>query len=72
MSLPLRARKFIGTIVLLIFLVFYSLLVMTIAGSGHLPTNGVVQFFYYLIAGVIWALPGGYLIAWMLRPDKTP
>lgn len=71
MSLPLRARKLIGTLVLLTFLVFYSLLIMTIAVSGHLPENGVVQFFYYLIAGVIWAFPARYLINWMLRPDKA-
>jgi hypothetical protein len=68
--LPLRARKLIGTLVLLTFLFFYSLLVMTIAVSGHLPTNGLVQFAYYLIAGTIWAFPFRYVMIWMLRPDE--
>lgn len=69
-SLPLRARKLIGTLVLLTFLFFYSLLVMTIAVSGHLPANDLVQFAYYLIAGTIWAFPFRYVMNWMLRPDE--
>ena len=68
--LPLRARKLIGTLVLLAFLFFYSLLIMTIAVSGHLPSNGFVQFLFYLIAGTIWAFPFRYLMIWMLRPDE--
>jgi hypothetical protein len=68
-KLPLRLRKFIGTIFLLTFLTFYSLLIMTIAVSGHLPEHGGVQFFFYLIAGTIWALPFRWVMIWMLRPD---
>jgi hypothetical protein len=68
-KLPLRLRKFIGTIFLLTFLTFYSLLIMTIAVSGHLPEHGTVQFFFYLIAGTIWALPFRWVMIWMLRPD---
>lgn len=70
MRLPMRVRKLIGTIILLVFLVLYSFLIMTIAVSGHLPENGVVQFLYYIIAGVIWAFPAKYLIFWMMRPDE--
>ncbi len=70
--LPLRARKLIGTIFLLTFLFFYSLLIMTIAVSGHVSENGFAQFAYYLIAGTIWALPFRWVIIWMLRPDIDP
>lgn len=67
--LSLSIRKLIGTLFLLTFLFFYSMLIMTIAVSGHLPTNGVVVFFFYLIAGTIWALPFRWVMIWMLRPD---
>ncbi|HEX7776807.1 MAG TPA: DUF2842 domain-containing protein [Parvibaculum sp.] len=67
--LPLRARKLIGTLILLTFLVFYSLLIMTIAVSGHLPDHALVQFLYYIVAGTIWAFPARYLMIWMLTPD---
>ncbi|MCF8469831.1 MAG: DUF2842 domain-containing protein [Parvibaculum sp.] len=71
MRLGIRTRKFIGMIVLLTFLVLYSFLVMTIAVSGHLPDNGLVQFLYYAFAGAIWAFPAKYLVTWMVRPDKA-
>ncbi|MDO8287842.1 MAG: DUF2842 domain-containing protein [Parvibaculum sp.] len=67
--LSLSIRKLIGTLFLLTFLFFYSMLIMTIAVSGHVPENGVVQFFFYLIAGTIWALPFRWVFIWMLRPD---
>lgn len=70
--LPQRLRKLIGTIVLLAGLTLYALLVMTIAVSGHLPEHGVVQFLYYLTAGIAWAFPARYLIVWMQRPDGSP
>lgn len=69
MHLPIRLRKLIGTIVLLIGLTLYAFLIMTIAVSGHIPENGFVQFLYYITAGVIWAFPAKYLIVWMVRPD---
>lgn len=71
MRLGIRTRKLIGTIVLLTFLVLYSFLIMTIAVSGHLPENGLVQFLYYITAGVIWAFPAKHLIVWMVRPDEA-
>jgi len=70
--LKLRTRKFIGTIILLTFLFFYSMLIMTIAVSGHIPDNGFIQFAYYLTAGIIWAFPFRYVMIWMLRPDAEP
>ncbi|HCX68034.1 DUF2842 domain-containing protein [Parvibaculum sp.] len=71
MRLGIRTRKLIGTIILLIGLTLYSFLIMTIAVSGHLPEHGLVQFLYYITAGVIWAFPAKYLIVWMVRPDEA-
>ena len=67
--LSLSIRKLIGTLFLLTFLFFYSMLIMTIAVSGHLPENGGVQFLFYLVTGTIWALPFRWVMIWMLRPD---
>jgi hypothetical protein len=25
---------------------------------------------YYAVAGLLWALPAGWLISWMQRPDR--
>lgn len=71
-GIPMRWRKLIGLVVLLVFIFLYAMFVMTFA-VYKLPENGTLEFFYFLIAGVLWALPAGYLIKWMQLPDPdTP
>ena len=70
--MPQRLRKLVGMIVLLGGLFLYAMLVMTIAVSGHLPDSGMVDFIYYLVAGLLWVIPARFLIAWMERPDSDP
>ena len=68
-GIPMRIRKLIGLVVLLVFMFFYVLLVMTIA-VYRLPENMLAEITYYLVAGILWAIPARYLIAWMQIPDK--
>lgn len=64
-----RARKLIGTIVLVVFLTIYSVIAGAI-GSGRISeANGFIQFIYYLVAGLLWVAPAALLIRWMSRPD---
>lgn len=65
--MPPRIRKLIGTIVLVPFVIFYALTAMTIAAAKLPGTSGLVQFAYFLIAGLLWVLPAGALIAWMQK-----
>mgnify|MGYP005862878623 CR=1 FL=1 len=67
-GLPMRTRKLIGLVVLLAYMFIYAMLVMTIA-VYRLPENGVVEFVYFLAAGIIWAIPAKYLLRWMQMPD---
>lgn len=72
LGIPMRWRKLIGLVVLLTFMFIYAMLVMTIA-VYRLSDDGVIEFVYFLVAGVLWALPAGYLIKWMQLPDtNTP
>jgi hypothetical protein len=67
--MSVRTRKLIGTIGLLIFLVFYTWIAVAI-GSGRITeAPALVQFGYFLVAGLLWVLPAGLLIRWMQRPD---
>ncbi|BAQ17450.1 hypothetical protein GL4_2001 [Methyloceanibacter caenitepidi] len=62
-------RKFVGTIMLLVFLVVYIAIAAAI-GSGRIAeTNSVFQFLYFLVAGLLWVAPAALLIRWMARPD---
>lgn len=60
-----RTRKLVGTVILLIVLIIYSLAVMR-AAVAVLPDSGkIVELIFYAVAGVAWVLPAGYLIKWM-------
>ena len=66
-----RTRKLTGTIVLVIFVVVYSLTAMTIAGAKLPGTSGLTQLAYYASAGLLWILPAAGLIWWMQKPDNA-
>ena len=66
--LPIRVRKLLGLVGLLLLLFVYALIVMTIAVSGRVPQEGA-EFFFYLITGLAWTPPAAAIIWWMQRPD---
>ena len=64
-------RKLVGTIVLVVFILLYSLIAMTIAAAKLPGTSGWVQLAYFVVAGLIWVVPAGALIWWMERPARS-
>ena len=65
-----RQRKFAGTIALMVLIVIYALLALAVAIVLQVrEANKAVEFAYYVIAGLLWVLPAGWLISWMQRPD---
>ncbi len=65
----IRTRKFIGTILLLVLVVVWSLLGMTVAQTPWLASSGLLQAIFYVVAGLGWVLPAMPIISWMARPD---
>ena len=67
-----RRRKLVGTVALALFIPVYAMFVMTIA-AARLPGTGVlVQTLFFLVGGLLWVLPAGWIIRWMQRPDHEP
>ncbi len=64
-----RTRKLAGTIILVIFIIVYSLTAMTIAAAKLPGTSGLTQLVYYAFAGLFWVLPAAGLIWWMQKPE---
>jgi uncharacterized membrane protein YuzA (DUF378 family) len=64
-----RTRKFIGTVVMIAFVMIYGPVAMALAESRILDTPKLVQSVLYLILGLAWVLPIMPLIKWMERPD---
>lgn len=65
-----RQRKLVGTIALFALIAGYSALAVATAIVLQVHNaSKVVELVYYVVAGLLWVLPAGALIAWMQRPD---
>jgi Protein of unknown function (DUF2842) len=67
--MPIRLRKLIGAVALLMLVVVWALLAMTLAQSALTDINGLVAAIFYVVAGLGWVLPAMPLVRWMARPD---
>jgi hypothetical protein len=63
-------RKFLGSVVMLAFVIVYALIAMVLAQAPairHAPV--ALQFVVFAALGMGWVLPLMPLIRWMERPD---
>ncbi len=69
--MQIRTRKLVGTLLLLGFLAVYSALVVALAAGRIATAPPLAQFAVFLVAGLGWVVPAGFLIRWMTRPAQT-
>lgn len=69
--MPLRLKKFIGTILIVILVSLYAVLATTIATLTLSSSPWYVHLLYFLLSGVLWILPAMLIIRWMAGPKKT-
>jgi hypothetical protein len=69
-TMPIRWRKLLGAIMLIVLLLTWVLVAMAIAQSTA-KANGIIEVIYYVLAGLGWVLPAMPLIRWMSRPDAA-
>ncbi len=67
--MTIRARKFLGTIFLLLLAAVWSLAGMAAAQMPWLAQSGLYQAIFYVVAGLGWVLPAMPIVSWMSRPD---
>ena len=67
----MRTRKFIGAVILAVFLVVYSIVAMAFGASQIVGESHLAQVIYFFTAGLAWIIPASLLIRWMQRPDPT-
>ncbi|MGA7487628.1 MAG: DUF2842 domain-containing protein [Xanthobacteraceae bacterium] len=68
---PIRLRKLIGAVALIVLVVTWALVAMALAQAPAIKANGLVEAVYYVVAGLGWVLPAMPLIRWMSRPDAA-
>ncbi|MFN3869719.1 MAG: DUF2842 domain-containing protein [Hyphomicrobiaceae bacterium] len=68
--MTMRTRKLIGTVALFVLIAIYALLALAAAIVLQInEASKIVELVYYAVAGLLWIIPAGAIIAWMGRPD---
>ena len=68
--MPIRLRKFLGTIALFVLVIVWALVAMALAQSPAIHDSAFLSIAYYVIAGIGWVLPAMPIVAWM-SPRRT-
>ncbi|MDP3525982.1 MAG: DUF2842 domain-containing protein [Hoeflea sp.] len=68
--MPVRLRKFIGTLLIIVLVVVYALVATTIATYQLAESAWYVHLLYFLFTGVLWVVPAMFIIRWMEGPAR--
>jgi hypothetical protein len=69
--MPVRLKKFIGTILLVGLVAVYALLATIIAVAQLAESSALVHLAYFFFTGLLWVLPAMWIIKWMATPPKS-
>jgi hypothetical protein len=68
--MPIRLRKFLGTVALLVLVIVWALVAMALAQAPAIHDHAVLSVAYYVIAGIGWVVPALPIVTWMSRQDS--
>lgn len=69
-AMPVRLKKFIGTILIVVLVILYALIATTVATYRLAESPWYVHLIYFLVSGVVWVVPAMFIIKWMERPPR--
>ena len=68
--MPVRLKKLIGTVLLVLLVAVYAI-VATIVAVAHLAESGpLAHLAYFFLTGFLWVLPAMLIIKWMVKPPR--
>lgn len=62
------ARKLVGSLAVLVFVVIYTLAAMWFGATVVNPQSKWIHLVYYTVAGIGWAFPAFAIIKWSSKP----
>ncbi len=68
--MTIRTRKLIGTILLALFVMAYALFAVSLVSAAPPIESAWISALFYLVAGLLWVLPAGWIILWMQRTPR--
>jgi hypothetical protein len=67
---PIRIKKLIGTILLIILVIVYAVLATLIAVAQLSESGPIVHLLYFFLTGLLWIVPAMFIIKWMIgKPE---
>ena len=63
--MPVRLKKLIGTIILIVLVVVYAVFATAFATVYLGESSGWVHLAYFLFSGFLWVVPAMFVIKWM-------
>lgn len=69
-AMPVRLKKFIGTVLIVVLVILYALIATTVATYRLAESPWYVHLIYFLVSGVVWVVPAMFIIKWMERPPR--
>lgn len=68
--MPVRLKKLIGTVLLIVLVVVYALVATLIAVAQLSQSGPLVHLAFFLFSGLLWILPAMGIIKWMILPPR--
>ncbi|MBD0416691.1 DUF2842 domain-containing protein [Oryzicola mucosus] len=69
--MPVRLKKLIGTVLLVLLVIVYSMVATLIAVAQLAESGPLVHFIYFALGGLVWILPAMLIIKWMVKDPKA-
>lgn len=69
--MPVRLKKLIGTVLLVLLVSVYAIFATIIAVSQLAEAGPLVHLAYFLFTGLLWILPAMLIIKWMVKEPRS-
>lgn len=66
--MPVRLKKLIGTVLLVLLVLVYALAATTFAVARLAESSAVVHLLFFFVSGLLWVLPAMLIVKWMAGP----
>ena len=69
--MPVRVKKLIGTVLLVLLVIVYALIATMVAVAQLSQSGPVAHLLFFFLSGLLWILPAMWIIKWMVKPPKA-
>ena len=68
--MPIRLKKLIGTVLLIILVIAYALIATIVAVAQLSESGPLVHLAFFFLTGILWILPAMGIIKWLILPPR--